>query len=90
MQTTILNIPTAILNTIDSIIETTILKIPTTIINIDNSNKNNQSECSRDEIIRNKLSGEITIEQAEEIKNEILNENYTKENTIIRIKNVVH
>ena len=89
IQTTILNIPTTIINTIGSIIETTILKISTTIINIDNSNKNNQSECSNEEIIRNKCSGEITIEQAEEIKSEILNENYTKENTIIRTKNVV-
>ena len=53
-------------------------------------NKNNS--CSDEDVINNKCNnGKITVDQINEIKNNILNKNYTKNktNTIIRTQNVV-
>ena len=49
---------------------------------------NAKNNCTKDEIINNVCSGKISMQQAEEIKKEIL-KNYTKANIIIRTENVI-
>ena len=45
--------------------------------------KLNTKNCTKEDIIKNICPGKNTIQQVEEVKNEILNKNYTKENNII-------
>ena len=67
----------------------TILPIETTTPK-NEENKNNEKVCTNEEILNNKCNnGKITVNQIDDIKNNILNSNYTKENTIIKTENVV-
>ena len=66
------------------------------IINFTSENSNTESSlnkeknCENEEIINGKCNnGRMTANQIEEIKNMILNKNYTKENTIIKTENVL-
>ena len=47
------------------------------------------NNCTNEDIINNKCDEQITNSQMESIKNNLLNQNYTKENIIIKTKNVI-
>ena len=92
-------IPTTIITTISTTfittIHTTIFSyISTDIIQqtADNMNDDNNKgkNCTLEEIINNNCKdGKININQIEEIKNNLLNENYHGENTIIATESVI-
>ncbi len=50
---------------------------------------NEQSDCKNEEILNNTCKGKVSLEQMDEIKVEILNKNYTKENIIIKTENII-
>ena len=67
----------------------TILPISTTTPKKE-ENKNNEKVCTNDEVLNNRCNnGKITVNQIDDIKNNILTTNYTKENTIIKTENVI-
>ena len=72
----------------EQIIDNTFIKTQNNSIN-DSKNINNKMECSNEEILNNNCSGKASIEQIEEVKRNILNNNYTKENIIIRTNNII-
>ena len=84
---------------INEIIPTTLIKeIPQTHkvqetekIEIElNREENNKNNCTTLEILNNKcLDGQITLNQIDEIKKLLLNQNYTGENTIIETETVI-
>ena len=47
------------------------------------------SNCTNEDIIQNKCDEKISIPQKESIKDKILNKNYTKENILIKTKNII-
>ena len=56
----------------------------------DEENKKYEKYCSYEEILYNKcIDGEMTLDHIEYIKKTLINSNYTKENTIIKTKNVI-
>ena len=85
VKTTILNEKTTIPNIKNKSIETTIFKNLDTIIK-DNITINNETNCILNNECKNK---EITLQQIDEIKKNLLNSNYTKENTIIKSNKVI-
>ena len=87
-------IPNIISSTIPNIISSTIpniklTEILSTLIN-ENDNDNSNNNCTNDEIINNEcMNGHMTINQIEEIKNILLNQDYDGENTIITTETVI-
>ena len=58
--------------------------------NIIYPNNNNEKNCTVEEIMQNKCSdGQITLDQLEEIKQNLLNSDYSGENTIIETETVI-
>ena len=56
----------------------------------DEENKKDTKYCTNEEILNNKCTdGEMTLEHIEYIKKTLINTNYTKENTIIKTKNII-
>ena len=52
--------------------------------------KSSNVSCTNEDIIKNEChEGKIDINQIEDIKNQLININYTKENTIIKTENVI-
>ena len=71
-------------------IKTSVLNEIETIPKNQNEIKNDGKNCTNEEIINNKCNeGKITINQIDEIKNNLLQKNYTKENIIIKTENVI-
>ena len=50
---------------------------------------NNESNCTNEDILKNNCSGKVTVEQINDVKNNILYNNYTKENVIIKTQNII-
>ena len=50
---------------------------------------NDKNNCTKEQIKSNQCSEKVSIEQIEEIKNELLTQNYTKENIIIKTDNII-
>ena len=89
IKTTISNIKTTIPNIKNKSIETTIFKNLDTIIK-GNITINNETNCIIEKLLNNECKNkEITLQQIDEIKNNLLKSNNTKENTIIKTKNVM-
>ena len=71
-------------------IESTNPIIFTTILKNLDSNINNYFECTNEEILDNQCTeGRMFFEQFDDIKNALLKQNKTNENTIIRTKNAI-
>ena len=102
IETTNFNVDTTIITTEPNIETTNINDKPTnnknnTDIN-DNTNiisgntnqgLNEKSNCTKEMIKNNQCSSKATIAQIEEIKNDLLSNNYTKDNIIIRTENII-
>ena len=94
---TILIIPTteAIVPSTNPKIETTAIIIPSTLQVIQESTNLNNGEsqgktCTVSEILNNQcLDGQIRVDQLEDIKNNILNEDYEGQNTIVETETVI-
>ena len=63
--------------------------IETTTTKSDEQNKNNENNCTNEEIMENKCSNKkITVNQVSQIKENLL-KNYTSENIIIKTDNII-
>ena len=60
----------------------------TTVIKVDEDTK--KSNCTNNDIINNECQhGEITVDQINEVKKSLLNNNYTKEQIVIKTENAI-
>jgi len=66
------------------------IQIETTIPKKEEENKSNDKSCSNEDILNNECkNGKMTINQIDNIKQNLLTNNYTKENTVIKTENVI-